>query len=187
MKTVFFIFYRLSVLDDTTSSNLFSLIPKTTTSIRWNAKYQSIRSVYDSIDEILRAVNIITEDKINFDLETRQQSNSIGKNIRTFNFFTYLIFMKNLMAMTNSITTQFQAEKLDLISAAELLTQTVKLLETERSNENNLNNLIVISEKKSKIHGADPETEFSRKHRIRKPPKRFDDNPQNTYQFTRYV
>ncbi len=166
---------------------MFSLIPKTTTSIRWNAKYQSIRSVYDSIDEILQALNMITEDKINFDLETRQQSNSISKNIRTFNFFTYLIFMKNLMSMTNSITTQFQAEKLDLISAAELLTQTVKLLETERSNDTNLNNLILIGEKKSKLHDADPETEFSRKHRIRKPPKRIDDNPQNTYQFTRYA
>ncbi|CAF4027517.1 unnamed protein product [Adineta steineri] len=176
---------RLSVLDDTTSSNLFSLIPKTTTSIRWNAKYASIRSVYESIDEILRALDMITEDKLNFDLETRQQSNSINKNIRTFNFFTYLIFMKNLMSMTNSITTQFQAEKLDLISAAELLAQTVKLLETERSNEINLNNLILISEKKSKTYGVDPEIEFSRKHRIKKPPKRLDDNPQNGYQLTR--
>ena len=109
---------------------------------------------------------MITENKINFDLETRQHSNSISKNTRTFNFFTYLIFMENLISMTNSITTQFQAEKLDLISAAELLTQTPKLLETERSNENNLNNLILICEKKSEAHGADPETEFSRKHRI---------------------
>ncbi|CAF4097276.1 unnamed protein product [Rotaria sordida] len=176
---------RLSVLDDTTSSNLFALTPKTTISIRWNAKYQSIRSIYESIDEILEALNMITDDHITFDQESRQQANSIIINIKTFNFFTYLVFMKNLMCMTNSITTQLQAEKLDLITAGELLTQTIKLLETERSNEINLNNLVLISEKMTKKYGIDPESEFSRKHRKRKPPKRLDDNPQTTYQFTR--
>ncbi|CAF4066398.1 unnamed protein product, partial [Rotaria sordida] len=176
---------RLSVLDDTTSSNLFALTPKTTISIRWNAKYQSIRSIYESIDEILEALDMITDDHIAFDQESRQQANSIITNNKTFNFFTYLVFMKNLMCMTNSIATQLQAEKLDLITAAEFSTQTIKLLETERSNEINLNNLVLISEKMTKKYGIDPESEFSRKHRKRKPPKRLDDNLQTTYQFTR--
>src|SRR5690349_1060461 len=123
-------FFRLSVLDDTTLSNLFALTPKTTTSIRWNAKYQSIRSIFESIDEILQA--------------------------------------------------------LDMITAGELLIQTIKLLETERSNEINLNNLIITSEKLAKKYGIDPESEFNRKHRRRRPPRRLDDNPQTTYQFTRY-
>ena len=146
------------MLDDTTSSNLFALTPKTTTSIRWNAKYQSI---YDSMDEMLQALDIIIDDHLNFDSESRQQANSLSTSIKTLNFFTYLIFMKNLMSMTNSITTQFQAEKLDLLTASELLNQTVKLLENERSNEINLDNLIIISENMTKKYGIDPEFEFN--------------------------
>ncbi|CAF3208174.1 unnamed protein product [Rotaria sp. Silwood2] len=177
----------LSVLDDTTSSNIFALTPKTTTSIRLNTKFQSIRSIYESIEEILQALDMITDDHINFDQEYRRQANSISTSIKAFNLFTYLIFMKNLMSMTNSITTKFQAEKLDLITAGELLTQTTKLLETERSNEINLKNIIIISEKMAKKYAIVPQSEFNRKHRRRKPLKRLDDNPQTTYQFTRYV
>ena len=173
------------MLNDTTSSNLFALTPKTTTSIRWNAKYQSIRSIYDSMDEMLQALDIIIDDHLNFDSESRKQANSLSTSIKTLNFFTYLVFMKNLMSITNSITTQFQAEKLDLLTASELLNQTVKLLENERSNEINLNNLIIISESMAKKYGIDPEFEFNHKHRRRKPPKRLDDYPQTTYQFTR--
>jgi hypothetical protein len=93
--------------------------------------------------------------------------------------------MKNLMAMTNSITTQFQAEKLDLLTAGELLTETVQLLESERSNDDSLNNIIAIAEKMAKKYGIDPDAEFNLKHRKRKPPKKLDDNPQTTHHFSR--
>ena len=89
------------------------------------------------------------------------------------------------MAMTNSITTQFQAEQLDLIAAREILIETVRLLETERSNEFNLNNLIIIGEKISTKYDIDPDVEFNRKHRVKRPPKRFDDNPQTTHILSR--
>ncbi len=175
------------MLDEKLSTNLFSLTPKTTSTIRWNAKYQSIRSVYESVSEVVQSLDLIVEDHINFDQESRQEANSISTNMKTFNFLTYLVFMKNLMAMTNRITTEFQAEKLDLLSAAELLAQTIKLLEIERSNEVNLNNLITIGEKMANKHGVDPDREFDRKHRKRRPPKRIDDAPQTTYHFSRYV
>ncbi|CAF2106950.1 unnamed protein product, partial [Rotaria magnacalcarata] len=139
--------HRLAVLDEKISSNLFALTPKPTSIIRWNAKYQSIRAVYESYDEPIKSCGTIVDDRIHFDKESRQGAHSIYTNLTTFNFITYLVFMKNLMAMTNSITTQFQAEQLDLIAAREILIETVRLLETERSNEFNLNNLIIIGEK----------------------------------------
>jgi hypothetical protein len=104
----------------------------------------------------------------------------------TFNFITYSVFIKNLMSTTNSITTQLQAEQLGLITAGELLGQTIKLLETERSNEINLHNLILISEKLSSEYGVDPEYEYNRKHRRRKRPKRFGGNPRTDH-LSRYV
>jgi hypothetical protein len=180
-----FFLCRLAVLDEKYSSNLFTLIPKTTSTTRWNAKYQSMRAVYESFDEIVEALHTTIDDHINFDKESRQQANSISTNITTFNFIVYLVFMKNLMAMTNSITTEFQAEKLDLLTAGEMLTETVKLLEAERSNESNLNNMILIGEKMAKKYGIDPDDEFDRKHRKRKPPKRLDDTPQTNHIFSR--
>ena len=74
-----------------------------------------------------------------------------------------------------------------MLTASELLNQTIKLLENERSKEINLNNLIIINENMVKMYGIDPETEFNHKNRRRKPLKRLDDYPQMTYQFTRYV
>jgi hypothetical protein len=177
----------MSVLDESLSSNLFTLTLKTTSSIRWNAKYQSIRAVYESFGEIIQSLDEIAVDFNHFDLDCRQQAQSISTNMVTFNFITYLVFMKNLMAMTNGVTTQFQAERLDLLTAGDLLARTIKLLETERSNETNLNNLITVAEKKASTYGTDADYEFSRKHRIRKRPKRFDDNPRTVHQLSRYV
>ena len=72
-----------------------------------------------------------------------------------------------------------------MLTASELLNQTIKLLENERSNESNLNNLVVISENIVKKYGIDPE---NHKYRGRKAPKRLDDDyPQTTYQLARCV
>ena len=177
--------FRLAVLGDKYSSNVFALTPKTTSTTRWNAKYQSMRAIYESLDEVVEALNTITNDNASFDSESRQEAGSINTCITTFNFMTYLVFMKNLMVMTNSITTQFQAEKLDLLTAGELLTETVQLLEFERSNDDNLNNMIVVAEKMARKYGIDPDDEFNRKHRKRRPPKKVDNNPQTAHHFSR--
>jgi hypothetical protein len=177
--------FRLAVLVDKYSSNVFALTPKTTSTTRWNAKYQSMRAVYESFDEVVQALNAITDDDANFDSEARQEARSINTCIKTFNFMTYLVFMKNLMAMTNSVTTQFQSEGLDLLTAGELLAETVQLLEFERSNDDNLNNIIVVAEKMANKYGINPDDEFDRKHRKRRPPKKIDNNPQTAHHCSR--
>ncbi|CAF1412414.1 unnamed protein product, partial [Didymodactylos carnosus] len=62
---------------------------------------------------------------------------------------------------------------------------TTKLLERERNNDDNLNNLITMSENMSKSYEIDPDKEFNYKHRQRRPPKRIDENPQTAHKFTR--
>ncbi|CAF1234885.1 unnamed protein product [Didymodactylos carnosus] len=51
----------------------------------------------------------------------------------------------------------------------------------------NLNNLITMSENISKSYDIDPDKEFNYKHRQRRPPKRIDENPQTAHKFTRQV
>ena len=64
------------------------------------------------MNELLRALDIIIDDYLNFDSESQHQANSLSTSITTLNFFAYVVFMKNLMSMTNSIAIQFQAEKI---------------------------------------------------------------------------
>ncbi|CAF4619837.1 unnamed protein product, partial [Rotaria sp. Silwood2] len=162
--TSMFIYFllRMSVLNEKYSTNLFSLTPKTIATTRWNAKYQSMRAMYESFDEVIQALNTTANDQINFDLESRQQAKAISFNIITLHFIIYLVFMKNLMAMTNSLSVHFQSEKIDLLAAGELLSETIQLLELERSNEVNLNNIITVSDELAKKYGIDPDEEFHR-------------------------
>ena len=175
----------MKVLDEKYSANLFSLTPKTTATTRWNARYLSMKAMYESFDEVIQALDTTANDQTNFDQESRQQAKSTTSNVLTLNFITYLVSMKNLMAMTNSITIHFQAKKIDLLAAGELLSETIQLLEFERSNEVNLNNIIAVGDKLATKHGIDPDNEFHCKHRKRRPPKKLDDNPQTTYNFSR--
>lgn len=49
----FYFTLRMNVLSEKYSTNLFSLTPKTTATTRWNAKYQSMRAMYESFDEVI--------------------------------------------------------------------------------------------------------------------------------------
>ncbi|CAF4693214.1 unnamed protein product, partial [Didymodactylos carnosus] len=66
----------LAILNDKYSSNLFTLIPKTTSTIRWGGKYQALKAVYESFREIVEALDEITDDSENFDKDTRNEANS---------------------------------------------------------------------------------------------------------------
>ena len=157
-----------------------------TSTTRWNAKYESFKAIHKSYAEILQSFDHITNDNEQFDNETRKGSRSIIKNIKSFNFITYLIFMKNLMSTTNALTYEFQHEKLDLITAAETLQKTITLLQSERNDDDNLNRTLVVCENMASKFDIDPDEEFNTKHRKRKPPKRIDENPETTHTFSRY-
>ena len=87
---------------------------------------------------VLQSLDHITNNNGQFDNETRKESRSIVKNIKSFNFITYFIFMKNLTSTTNALTCEFQHKKLDLITAAETLQKTITLLQSERNDDDNL-------------------------------------------------
>ncbi|CAF1212614.1 unnamed protein product [Didymodactylos carnosus] len=177
---------RLSLLNEKYKSNIFALIPKTTSTPRWSATFKSLKAVYESYVEILAALSdIVDDDGSYFDKESRSEADILLDNIKKFEFLSNLIFMKNVMANTNSLTTILQKQELDLITASEIMSVTVSLLKTMRNDDESLHNVIKLSEKISVKNGIDPDLEFSVKHRRRKPPRRIDDNPNTAHQFTR--
>ncbi|CAF4529508.1 unnamed protein product, partial [Rotaria sp. Silwood2] len=183
LKPTFYAF-RYNILNEKYTSNPFALTPKTTSTTRWNAKYESFKAIYESYDEILEALLYITNGTEQFDSDTRRESWSITKSMKTFNFITYFIFMKNLMATTNALTCEFQKEKLDLATAAETLEKTIQLLDLERNDDDNLRRILSVSENFAKKIDIDLDEEFSIKRRGRRPPRRIDENPQTTHVFS---
>ncbi|CAF1459152.1 unnamed protein product, partial [Didymodactylos carnosus] len=53
----------LSLLNEKYNSNIFTLIPKTTSTPRWSATFESLKAVYKSYVEILLALNDIVDDE----------------------------------------------------------------------------------------------------------------------------
>ncbi len=174
------------MLKEKYASNPFALIPKTTSTTRWNSKYESFKAIYESYGEILQALDHITNDDEHFDCDTRTESRSITKNMKSFNFITYSVFVKNLMSTTNALTCAFQEEKLDLVTATETLQKTIILLQSERNDDDNLNRILDISESMATKFDINPDQEFNTKHRKRRPPRRIDENPQTAHDFSRY-
>ncbi|CAF1556600.1 unnamed protein product, partial [Didymodactylos carnosus] len=140
-------------------------------------------SAHRSNTELKHAYDII-DDKA-FDQETHKEGISIVKDMKTFNFICYLIFMKNAVSMTNALTTEFQRTELDMITAAEILSGTINVLQCERDDDNTLKNIITVADNWSKSYDINPDEEFNKHHRPRRPPRRIDQNPSTAHVFTR--
>ncbi|CAF1145465.1 unnamed protein product [Didymodactylos carnosus] len=166
------------------SSKCFTKQLKSTSTTRWNAKYESVRVVLESFNEIVEALNEIGEAKDDFDNDSRKEAKSIANNIQTDSFIVYLIFMKNLLAATNALNSELQKDDLNIITAIEILAKTVDMLTKDRNNDECLKNLIVLSEKMAEKYSVDFNEEFKLKHCVRRSPKIIDDNPQTTHVFT---
>ena len=98
----------------------------------------------------------ITNDDEYFDSETRQDSQSIIKNMKMFNS----VLLKKLLSTTNAL-----------------------LLQLERNNDEHLNGMLIVSEIMAMKCDIDPDNEFNIKHRRRKSPRRTDENSQTTCVF----
>ncbi|CAF1401603.1 unnamed protein product [Didymodactylos carnosus] len=155
------------------------------------ASHRSNTAVKHSCDESVDIITLFGKlqkiEKNNVDAETRQEAKSILKNMQCYSFILYLIFMKNVLAMTNALTCELQTESLNIISSIEVIDKTCSLLTTERNSDRNLRNIILLSDKVAEEHSIDTTEEFKTKHRPRRPPRKIGDNPHTTHVFTRAV
>ena len=89
--------------------------------------------------------------------------------------------MKNIMFKTKILSESLQQEELNIMDALQLTKATVTSLERINNKEAEINDMIdaaVLYVKTS--FQVDAEGEFTRSHRVRSIPRRYDDNPLET-------
>ena len=108
--------------------------------------------------------------------------------MESVDFVLSIMFMKNIMIKSKQMTEALQAENLNVIDAMTIVMATVgslkRINDDEKAMDDEIQAGIVFAKKLEGNPGAD----FSRKHRVRRPPRRIDDNPNTqaelpTFQF----
>ena len=87
------------------------------------------------------------------------------------------MFMKNIMIKSKQITEALQAENLNVVDAMTIIMATVESLKRINDDEKAMDDEIQAGIVFAKKLVGNPEAEFSRKHRVRRPPRKIDDNP----------
>ena len=87
------------------------------------------------------------------------------------------MFTKNIMTKSKQMTEALQAENLNVVDAMTIIMATVESLSRINKDEKAMDDEIQAGILFAKKLGGNPEVEFSRKHCIRRPPRRIDDNP----------
>lgn len=146
---------------------------------RWTARAESIRAVWTSLEAIVDTLKYINNSN-SFDNLTKTKAIGLKKKILNFDFFVSLIFMKNIMYKVKHLTESLEAKELNVCDAAVLIKSTISSLEKIRLETENMDNLINSAKITAQSFGVDSDTDFNRYHRIRKRPKRLDENADNS-------
>ncbi|XP_025204866.1 zinc finger MYM-type protein 1-like [Melanaphis sacchari] len=146
---------------------------------RWTARAESIKAVWTSLEAIVDTLEYINNSN-SFDNLTKTKAIGLKKKILNFDFFVSLIFMKNIMYKVKHLTESLEAKELNVCDAAVLIKSTISSLEKIRLETENMDNLINSAKITAQSFGVDSDTDFNRYHRIRKRPKRLDENTDNS-------
>ena len=147
---------------------------------RWLARSEAIRAVWAGIESIQDTLKSMIASE-NFDKKTSTQAVALVNNLQSVDFVICIMFMKNIMHRVHQMTLALQSEELNIIDAVTIIESTVELIKRIRENEDEMNGEIdaaIVFLKKLGVE--DPHEEFSRKHRVRRMPSRFDENNDNT-------
>ena len=133
------------VLRDILEKSKFGLTVKPLSDIGWNANYESFHCVFESCDEILERLESIESSESNeFDKETRTQEKNIKNKLISHEFIVLLKFMVNVTRTTNSMTIHLQTTELDILSLFELITNTRKLIQKMKTDDEALRDILGI-------------------------------------------
>ncbi len=144
---------------------------------RWAARAESIRAVWASLENIITITEEISNDT-KVDTSTRSSAFALLKKLLNFDFIASLYFMKNLIFKLKLATDALQAVELNIIDAITLLDSLHENLVELRNDTTAIDDLITAAAQFAIKFDMDPEADFCRYHRSRRPPKKIDDNPQ---------
>ena len=150
---------------------------------RWTARAESIKAVWTSLEAIVKALEeAFAVPKLYSKIKA--MISALLKNVKSFDFIVSLMFMKNIMFKTKILSESLQQEELNIMDALQLTKATVTSLERINNKEAKINDMIdaaVLYMKTS--FQVDTEEVFTRSHRVRRIPRRYDDNPLGTTAF----
>lgn len=127
---------------------------------RWTARAESIKSVWVSLDSIIKTLEEMSMAQF-LDKSTKTQALGMSKKILTFDFIMSLSFMKNIMYKMKILTESFEAKDLNIIDGLMLLNSSTEIFNTINDDKLAMDNLIESSIKYAQQLGIDPESEFN--------------------------
>ena len=142
---------------------------------RWTARAESVQAVWVSYEAIIESLQSLKEKPD--DSKMVADADSILRKILRFDFVAFLMFMKNVMWKTKILTEHLQEEKLNIIDALTAIKGSIISLQRMNASDEEFDNLIQAAAIFVKRLGVNPENEYERFHRPRKPPRKIDDNP----------
>jgi len=136
---------RYYCLRNILEQSTFGLTIKSLSDTRWNANYESLHCVVESFSEIIDCLESIelVESK-QFDKETKTQAKNVKNKLMSYEFVVLLKFMVNVTRTTNSLTIHLQKKEMDILSSMELMTNTSKLIQKMRNDDEALKNILLV-------------------------------------------
>ena len=154
------------------------LIMKTLSITRWIGRAESIRAVWQSY-EILLDILLEIQDYEESDRDARKTASNLLEKIQSFEFYLSILFMKSIMYKMKIVILEVQEIDYDILAGLDAMCQTRDEMLRIRHDEVGLNGIITASLEKSSSFGVDAHYEFSKKHRLRRPPRNIDENADN--------
>ena len=161
----------------------YSLKLRNISKTRWVYSSESIEAVWRSLQSIPKAIDKVVSDD-STEIKVKVKGNGIKKKCQSFDFLFALVFMRLIMKKTKILTMQLQAEELNILDAMKLIEATVENLKKIRIDNKAMDAELDAINECAKQHGIDSAAEFSRKHRLRLQPRKIDNGPETSTEFT---
>ncbi len=142
---------------------------------RWTARAQTIKSVWSSFETIIEVLEIISTSN-EFVATARAQASGLYKKMLKLDFIACLMFGRIIFFKLKLLTETLDKSNLIIIDAVMLIDSTITILKDIRENDKQLDEEILAIKKFAGKNGVDPENDFKIHPRIRRAPKRFDEN-----------
>ena len=136
---------------------------------RWLARAESVEAVWRSLEAIICALDDVKESD---DKEAKLRTSAFLNDIVNIDFVCGLMFLKNIMPQTKTLSDYLQRKSVNVASALVELNSTQDCLKGMRSEDKNLNNQIEAAISVAKYLGTDPIADFARLYKNRRRPDR---------------
>ncbi|XP_050316016.1 uncharacterized protein LOC126750435 [Anthonomus grandis grandis] len=148
-----------------------ALFLKNLSRTRWTARAESLQAInrlYEIILETLEDISI----NVKVDNKTKGKAQGLYKRRLSFDFISYLIFLKTIFYKLKIVTELLESERLNVVDAVEEIKSTANIPERIRNNDKELRDPIDAAKQFAFKANISPEDDFKKHHRRRIIPKK---------------